>query len=135
MHYKSIIPCIYTEKISESRDFYLRYFNGVVTFDCGWYVNLRFGSESDAPELALISPQESSEKPFNGKGLVYNLEVDHVDDEYARLTSQGLSPVMPIEDHLWGDRGFAVQDPNGVIVYIYTPIEPSDEFKQYYTQT
>jgi len=39
---------------------------------------------------------------------------------------------MSIDDHPWGDRGFAVQDPNGVILYIYSDRDPSDEFKQYH---
>jgi uncharacterized glyoxalase superfamily protein PhnB len=39
---------------------------------------------------------------------------------------------MPLEDHPWGDRGFAVMDPNGIQLYIYTETKPSEEFKQYY---
>ncbi|MEQ1720647.1 MAG: VOC family protein [Nitrosomonas sp.] len=54
------------------------------------------------------------------------------DAEYKLLMSAGLQPVMPLEDHPWGDRGFAVQDPNGVALYIYSEREPSPEFKQYY---
>ena len=34
--------------------------------------------------------------------------------------------------HPWGDRGFAVQDPNCIVLYIYSEREPSPEFKQYY---
>ncbi len=29
-------------------------------------------------------------------------------------------------------RGFAILDPNGIQLYIYSNIEPSEEFKQYY---
>jgi uncharacterized glyoxalase superfamily protein PhnB len=39
---------------------------------------------------------------------------------------------MPLEDHPWGDRGFAVADPNGITLYIFSEIAPSEEFKQYY---
>lgn len=132
MVYRSLIPCICTDRIDESRDFYIRYFNATVIFDCGWYVNLRFGTDEGAPDLALMAPQQPSDKPFNGAGLTYNFEVEDVDSEYARLTEAGLTTIMPIGDHPWGDRGFALQDPNGVVLYIYTPIEPSEEFKQYY---
>jgi len=52
--------------------------------------------------------------------------------EHKKLTAAGLEPIMPLEDHPWGDRGFAIQDPNGVTLYIYSEIEPSEEFKQYY---
>ncbi len=40
--------------------------------------------------------------------------------------------IMPLEDHPWGDRGFAIQDPNGITLYIYSDREPSEEFKQYF---
>jgi len=72
-----------------------------------------------------MAPQQPSDKPFNGAGLTYNFEVEDVDSEYARLTEAGLTTIMPIGDHPWGDRGFALQDPNGVVLYIYTPIERS----------
>jgi len=65
-------------------------------------------------------------------GLTYNLCVAEVDAEFAALTAAGLVPLMPLEDHPWGDRGFAVQEPNGIVLYIYSEREPSPEFKQYY---
>ena len=34
-----------TDKLEESRDFYVKYFDAKVTFDCGWYVNLQFGNK------------------------------------------------------------------------------------------
>ena len=63
---------------------------------------------------------------------MYNFRVNDVDQEYDVLMQSGLVPIMPLEDHPWGDRGFAVQDPNGVTLYIYSDREPSAEFKQYF---
>ena len=48
------------------------------------------------------------------------------------LTASGLVVVIPLKDHPWGDRGFAVQDPNGIVLHIYSERDPSHEFKQYY---
>jgi uncharacterized glyoxalase superfamily protein PhnB len=64
--------------------------------------------------------------------LTYNFSVPDVDAEFQLLTASGLIAVMPLEDHLWGDRGFAVEDPNGITLYIYSEREPNPEFKQYY---
>lgn len=36
------------------------------------------------------------------------------------LPTAGLTLIMPLEDHPWGDRGFAVQDLNRVVLYIYS---------------
>ena len=129
MYANVISPCITTAKVEESRDFYVKHFGATVTFDCGWYVNLQFGKESSS--LQFMAPQPG--QPIcNPAGLGYNFFVDDVDAEYKLLMSAGLQVVMPLEDHPWGDRGFAVQDPNGVALYIYSEREPSPEFKPYY---
>jgi uncharacterized glyoxalase superfamily protein PhnB len=78
-----------------------------------------------------MTPQPN-QPACNLTGLTYNFAVSDIDAEFKSLTASGLVPVMPLEDHPWGDRGFAVQDPNGVILYIYSEREPSPEFKQYY---
>ena len=79
-----------------------------------------------------MSPQQPGQPLGNSAGLMYNFAVDDVDAEYERLTTAGLDAILPIEDHPWGDRGFAIQDPNGITLYIYSDREPSEEFKQYY---
>jgi uncharacterized glyoxalase superfamily protein PhnB len=126
----TLSACITTEKVAESRDFYVKHFGAVVTFDCGWYVNLQFGKKTS--ELQFIARQESGLPACNPAGLMYNFSVDDVDSEHARLAAAGISPVMPLDDHPWGDRGFAILDPNGITLYIYSNREPSAEFKQYY---
>jgi uncharacterized glyoxalase superfamily protein PhnB len=132
MKANSISACIATNKVKETRDFYVKHFAARVTFDCGWYVNLRFGN--DASTLQFISPQQPGQPLCNAAGLMYNFSVDDVDKEYNELAAAGLAPIMPLEDHPWGDRGFAVQDPNGVMLYIFSLREPSAEFKQYFRQ-
>jgi uncharacterized glyoxalase superfamily protein PhnB len=126
----TLSPCITTEKVAESRDFYVKHFKAAVTFDCGWYVNLQIGGETS--ELQFMAPRNPETPACNPAGLVYNLRVDDVDAEFQRLEAAGLVPVMPLDDHPWGDRGFAVLDPNGVTLYIYSNREPSDEFKPYF---
>ena len=127
---KTISPCITTNKVEETKDFYVKYFNARVHFDCGWYVDLHFGASSST--LQFMSPQQPGQPLCNCAGLTYNFAVEDVDAEHEKLTQAGIQPVLPLEDHPWGDRGFAIVDPNGVMLYIYTEIEPSQEFKQYY---
>jgi uncharacterized glyoxalase superfamily protein PhnB len=126
----SVSAAFTTNNVEETRDFYVKYLGARVTFDCGWYVNLEFGSKHCS--LQFMAPQESHHQLSNSAGLIYNFDVEDVDGEYERLTGEGLTPVVPIEDHPWGDRGFAVQDPNGITLYIYSEREPTEEFKQYY---
>lgn len=126
----SVSPAFTTDKVQESRDFYVCYLHARVTFDCGWYVNLEFGS--DKATLQFMSPQSPEHNLSVGAGLIYNFMVKNVDAEYDRLSGAGLEPVVPLEDHPWGDRGFGIQDPNGITLYLYSPREPSEEFRQYF---
>lgn len=132
MNANTLTACVATPKVVESRDFYVKHFGARVTFDCGWYVNLRFGKATS--ELQFIAPQNPGPPACNPAGLIYNFCVDDVDAEYSRLMAEGLGPVMPLEDHPWGDRGFAVLDPNGVTLYIYSTREPAQEFKRFYLE-
>ncbi|MDH3975546.1 MAG: VOC family protein [Deltaproteobacteria bacterium] len=130
MKAKSLSAAFTTNKVEESRDFYVKYFNAKVTFDCGWYVNLEFGNKTST--LQFMSPQQPEHQLSSGAGLIYNFSVENVDEEYEKLTKEGLAVIVPLEDHPWGDRGFAIQDPNGISLYIYSDREPSEEFKQYF---
>jgi len=78
-----------------------------------------------------MAPREPGPPACNPAGLMYNFSVNDVDTEHARLAAAGLVTVMPLEDHPWGDRGFAILDPNGITLYIFSPREPEAGFKQY----
>ena len=47
------------------------------------------------------------------------------------MSAAGETVVIPLADIPWGDRGFGVLDPAGVIVYCHKEIPPSDEFRQF----
>jgi len=119
-----------TSRVEETRDFYLRYFGARVTFDCGWYINLEFGTPVST--LQFMAPLKPEHELSSGAGLIYNFMVDDVDEEHLRLTQAGLYVVVPLEDHPWGDRGFVVKDPNGISLYIYSDREPDEEFRKYF---
>lgn len=125
---QKISPTISIEHPEASRDFYIKYFNAKVKFDCGWYINVVIGD----CDLCFMQPQSPDQPLFDGKGLMYNFEIKELDKEHNRLLSLGLTAVVPLEDHPWGDRGFGVVDPNGIILYFYKVIEPTEEFKKYY---
>ncbi|NTW84326.1 MAG: glyoxalase [Chlorobiaceae bacterium] len=132
MHAHSLSVAFTTNRVEETRDFFVRYFGAKVTFDCGWYVNLEFGNS--ASTLQFMAPKQPEHELSSSAGLMYNVLVDDVDQEYLRLIEAGLTAVVPLEDHPWGDRGFSVQDPNGISLYIYSERPPAEEFRQYYLQ-
>ena len=121
--------CFITNDVAACREFYQHHFSAKVIFDAGWYVNLRIAG--DGPSIQFMQPQDNM-PTFSGTGIMLNFNVDDVDAEHRRLMEAGLQTAMPLEDHPWGDRGFAIQDPNGISLYIYSDREPSEEFKQYF---
>lgn len=124
-------PAISVENPTVGRDFYVKHFGAKVEFDCGWYISISIGD----CELSFMKPQSSEQPMFDGKGLMYNFELENVDEKYNRLIIAGIKAIIPLEDHPWGDRGFGIVDSNGIILYFYKKIEPTEEFKHYFKNT
>jgi catechol 2,3-dioxygenase-like lactoylglutathione lyase family enzyme len=122
-----------TTHLLEVRRFYEQHWGAKTVFDCGWYVVLRLAGVETGPELCLMEPRDGATE-FAG-GVTLNLRVADADAAYARLTRAGLEPMIPLEDHPWGDRGFGILDPCGVVVYCYHEIEPASEFKPYFVES
>lgn len=128
---KKISPTISVENPATSSDFYIKHFNAKVTFDCGWYVTVAMGN----CELSFMKPQSPEQLILDGKGLMYGFEIENVNEEHARLSKLGVTVVMPLEDHPWGDRGFGILDPHGIILYFYKLTKPTKEFEKYFKNT
>ncbi|MDH5785100.1 MAG: VOC family protein [Chromatiales bacterium] len=128
MTIKQASVTLITPEVEACRQFYERHFGARPTFDCGWYQVLRL--EGGEAEICLMAPQEGM-VPFAG-GITINLQLEDVDGLHAAITAKGIEPVIALEDHPWGDRGFGVLDPAGAMVYCYRPIEPAAEFRQYF---
>lgn len=120
-----------TDNLIEAREFYEKHFGAKASFDCGWYVVLKFGGDANGQEVGFMEPQNGA-SPYTG-GSMLNLTFPDVDAVHSELSGQGIVPAMPLEDHPWGDRGFGVVDPLGTMVYCLTPIEATDEFKAFQT--
>lgn len=131
MKIKDLSFTFHTKRINECVDFYVKYFGARVTFDCGWYVTIRFDSATDAPLfLSFMSPEYSSTPTALEGGITLNICVEDVDAEYGRIKAAGLRITRELGDQKWGDRSFEVADPIGNILYIYIPIEISEEYRE-----
>lgn len=120
---------IVTPHVSTVRHFYDKYFDTWYPFDCGWYVLIRLGRTLGAPEIGFMEPREGAIR-FQG-GVMLNLLVNDVDDMYDRMSQADEKIAIPLADNPWGDRGFGVLDPAGVVVYCHMAITPSREFSQF----
>ena len=117
---------IVTEKLVETKKFYLEVLDFGVTFENEFYLLLHTPNQ-DA-EISFLLPNHPSQqplfqKPFAGQGMYLTIEVDDVDKVYNDLKNKGVEIKIDIRDEPWGDRHFAIQDPNGIGIDIvkYSP--------------
>ena len=117
---------IITEKLSETKDFYTKILNFGVTFENEFYLLLH--TPNHQAELGFLLPNHPTQKPlfqkpFKGEGVYLTIEVDHVDKLYTALKRKGVNIAIELRDEPWGDRHFAIVDPNGIGVDLvkYTP--------------
>ncbi|MGL4234218.1 MAG: VOC family protein [Casimicrobium sp.] len=128
-------PVLMTDRVGETADFYTAHFRFKLLFESDWYVHLQ-SSEDKNVNLAILQRDHptipSARRGMQATGTLINFEVADVDAEYARAQKQALPILLPLRDEEWGQRHFITEDPNGVMIDVITPIEPSDTFKAQY---
>lgn len=132
MKIKRIDTTYSTEKLQESKDFYLRHFGFLLAFESDWYVELV--TPDRRAGISFTLPQREAGEFFNGRGVILSFEVEDADAEYARLQSEGVSISQPLEDKPWGERSFVVNDPNGLHIYIYAPTRRTEAYEKRYAE-
>ncbi len=118
---------IITEKLAETKEFYTKILDFGVTFENEFYLLLHTPNHEAEISFLLpnhISQQPIFQQPFQNQGVYLTIEVDDVDSIYQELKVKGVEIKIDIRDEPWGDRHFAIQDPNGVGIDIvkYSPI-------------
>ena len=82
-------------------------------------------------ELAFLLPNHPSQQPlfhnkFEGRGMFLTIEVDNVDQLYEVVKNKGVEIKIPIREEPWGDRHFAIEDPNGIGIDVVTYSAPEE---------
>jgi catechol 2,3-dioxygenase-like lactoylglutathione lyase family enzyme len=137
MNISSHYVVICTDKVTESRDFYVQHFGFELTFESDWYVSLKLPQQPYS-ELAILDYRHETmpvDHRSKTQGIVLNFEVDDVDQVFAQMKEAGLPIVRPIRDETFGQRHFITTDPNNILIDIITNIAPSSEFADQYVST
>lgn len=114
---------IITRKLDETRKFYTEIFGFGLTFDSDWFILLHTPDQSSS--LAFLVPDHPSQASifqpeFQGKGVFITIEVENVDAEYERIKALQIPITVDLRSEPWGDRHFAITDPNGIGVDVVT---------------
>jgi len=112
MTIRRVIPDITSERIDESRDFYVGLLGFTVAMDLGWIVTFA-SPENPAAQITLMrgdaSPQVAPQ---------VTVEVADVDAIHTEAVRRGAEIVYPLTDETCGVRRFFVRDPNGIVLNI-----------------
>lgn len=108
---------IITSKLAETKAFYTGTLGFGVTFENEFYLLLH--TPDGGSEISFLLPDHPSQqplfhKPFQGQGMYLTIEVDDVDKIYTELKKKGIPIQIALRDEPWGDRHFAISDPNGI---------------------
>ncbi len=119
---------VVTEKVRESKEFYVRLFNCEVLYEGedDWFALLKLGES----ELGFMKPGLEFQAPiyrapFQGQGMWIAVDVADAEAEYRRIRSLGVSIAVELRDEPWGDRHFSIIDPNGIGVDVVQRIAQS----------
>lgn len=120
---------IVTGKLAESKQFYSETLGFGVTFENDFYLLMH--TPGHEAELAFLLPNHESQqplfhKPFNGEGMFVTIEVEDVDALYKEIKTKGIPIKIELRDEPWGDRHFAITDPNGVNIDLVKYSVPED---------
>ena len=118
---------IITEKLAESKAFYTQVLQFGVTFENDFYLLLH--TPNQEAEISFLLPNHPSQqplfqKPFTQQGVYLTIEVENVDDYYRNLKEQSVPIAIDLREEPWGDRHFAIIDPNGIGIDIVTYSAP-----------
>lgn len=130
MRVTAIYPLIVTPRLEETRRFYLA-LGFEVVFENDFYLHLRAKGPEEGPEIGFLLPDHPTQEPpfrtaYSGAGAAVTLVVQDAALALAEVQAAGLAPVLPLRDEPWGQRHFALLDPNGVGVDVVQPIEVAD---------
>ena len=114
-----VVPDLGTQRMDESREFYIQVFGFEVTMDLGWIVRLA-SPDNPAAQISLLrlaGPSDSKDAPD------LTIEVTDVDAVHDIAVERGLEVIYRLTDEEWGVRRFFLADPNGLVVNVMSHID------------
>ena len=120
-----------TKKLDQTVRFYEQYFGFTKLFESTFFVLLQTPGEQKF-NIAFMDEEHPTAPPtpkaFNGNGSFLTLEVADAKTIYEDLKKRGLSIAYALKDEPWGQRRFAVVDPNNLWVDVVQQTQPEEGF-------
>jgi catechol 2,3-dioxygenase-like lactoylglutathione lyase family enzyme len=118
---RRVVPDLGTDRMDESREFYIQVFGFELAMDTGGIVTL-VSPDNPTAQINLFrrtGPSDSQNAPD------LTIEVTNVDAVHDIAVERGLEVVYPLTDEQWGVRRFFLTDPDGLVVNVMSHIGDS----------
>jgi catechol 2,3-dioxygenase-like lactoylglutathione lyase family enzyme len=124
MSFSRILTNICSDRLAESRDFYVTLLGFEVSYDSDWYIQLCSPSNKEL-EFGIILRTHSLVPPeyqTAPSGMYLTFVVPDVDLVYEKALAMGLRIVQEPKNEFYGQRRFLTLDPSSCLVDICSPL-------------
>lgn len=104
-----------TNNLTETKSFYRDILNAEILYEIEGYIILKL---TEFIFLEFVQSEAKNHINYTNIETGFNIEVSDVDSVYKEITSKKVEIIMPLESHPWGERAFAIKDPNNLTIYI-----------------
>ncbi len=121
---------VFSDRLAETRDFYVSLFGWRVDFDSDWFVHLQ-APDNASVELGIVRRDHEIVPPAfaaSPAGVMITVVVPDVDDVHRLVLERGLDVIEAPRDLFYGQRRMLLRDPNGTLVDVSSECSPSPEF-------
>jgi catechol 2,3-dioxygenase-like lactoylglutathione lyase family enzyme len=124
---KGVYPVVITKDILTTQKFYTKWLAFEVVFESTWFVLLTAPGKNSGM-IAFMSESHPSTPPspkaIQGDGMFLTIDVANAGEFYAALKTSGAEFAYELKDEAWGQRRFALTDPNGIWIDVVEQTEP-----------
>ncbi len=114
---------ICSTKLLESKNFYVKLFDFNIDYDSDWFVHLI--SKDKQLELGIIDKKNEivpTDFQTNPNGFYITFVIDNVDEVYEIAKKEKFKVISEPSDTFYGQRRLLLEDPNGALIDISSPI-------------
>lgn len=115
-----LFPLFLTDKLEETKAYYLESLGFTPVHDMPSYLQLRYGEGDGAPELCFMKtdahPDGIKRRAYPGEGVIVSVPTADADEAYRRMGAAGAKLESEPANMPWGWRSFFARDPNGVVL-------------------
>jgi catechol 2,3-dioxygenase-like lactoylglutathione lyase family enzyme len=127
--FNSVYPIIVTKSINQTKDFYVKWFGCELVFESTWFVLLQLPGKNENL-IAFIDQVHPSSPPspqaFSGDGAFFTINVSDARALYNAFVIAKATFAHPLTDEPWGQKRFAITDPNGLWIDIVEQTQPKE---------